>query len=420
MTTLPRLLVIMGSGETAPTMVSVHREVFARMGDVPAVLLDTTYGFQENADELSGKAVEHFARSAGRKVDVASMREPDGTGIGWEAPLARLREAGWVFSGPGSPTYALRAWRRTPVPDLLASKLTDGGCLVFASAAALTIGVVTLPVYEIYKAGEPPRWLEGMDLLALAGLRAAVIPHFDNAEGGTHDTRYCYLGERRLRMLEEELPEDTFVLGVDEHTACIIDVGESTLTVRGRGGVTVRAEGRATVFTGDQPVPLDEVRRAASAVHDGAGVTAAAAPTASPGRPSEEPPKRTPLMEEVARLEHAFDGASSSRDASGATDAVLALEQAIEDWSGDTFQSDEPDRARATLRSMIVRLGEAAVEGVRDPRERLAPLVDAVLAAREKARADRRWEEADALRDSLLEAGVEVRDEPGGTTWDLR
>src|SRR6266571_3494942 len=29
-----------------------------------------------------------------------------------------------------------------------------------------------------------------------------VIPHYDNAEGGTHDTRFCYLGERRLAALE--------------------------------------------------------------------------------------------------------------------------------------------------------------------------------------------------------------------------
>jgi hypothetical protein len=39
-----------------------------------------------------------------------------------------------------------------------------------------------------------------------------VIPHYDNTEGGTHDTRYCYLGERRLRLIESELPDDAAVL----------------------------------------------------------------------------------------------------------------------------------------------------------------------------------------------------------------
>ena len=77
-----------------------------------------------------------------------------------------------------------------------------------ASAAALTLGVVTVPVYEIYKVGDDPRWLEGLDLLGRAtGLRAAVVPHYDNAEGGNHDTRFCYMGERRLRDLEAMRPD---------------------------------------------------------------------------------------------------------------------------------------------------------------------------------------------------------------------
>ena len=56
--TVPRLLVIMGSGETSPTMVKTHRQLFARLGPppVPAVLLDTPFGFQENASEVAGRA----------------------------------------------------------------------------------------------------------------------------------------------------------------------------------------------------------------------------------------------------------------------------------------------------------------------------------------------------------------------------
>ena len=50
----PRVLAIMGSGETAPTMARVHRMLLGSLGrpPVPAVLLDTPYGFQENADEI--------------------------------------------------------------------------------------------------------------------------------------------------------------------------------------------------------------------------------------------------------------------------------------------------------------------------------------------------------------------------------
>src|SRR2546430_10964210 len=62
--------------------------------------------------------------------------------------------------------------------------------VVFASAAALTLGSHTVPVYEIYKAGVEPAWVPGLDLVRRAtGLPAVLIPHYDNAEGGHHDTR---------------------------------------------------------------------------------------------------------------------------------------------------------------------------------------------------------------------------------------
>ena len=150
-----------------------------------------------------------------------------------------------MFAGPGSPTYALRHWRGTLVPGLLAEKLSHGGVLTFASAAALTLGRVTVPVYEVYKVGEAPAWVPGLDLLSAVGLTVALIPHYDNAEGGTHDTRFCYLGEERLALLERDLPDGAFVLGVDEHTALHLDLDERRAEVVGHGGVTVRAQGRS-------------------------------------------------------------------------------------------------------------------------------------------------------------------------------
>ena len=104
---------------------------------------------------------------------------------------------------------------------------------VFASAAALTIGACTVPVYEIYKCGHDPYWLDGLNILGAIGVDAVVIPHYDNAEGGHHDTCFCYLGERRLRLMEQELPADHYVLGVDEHTGVILNLEEGSAEVVG-------------------------------------------------------------------------------------------------------------------------------------------------------------------------------------------
>src|SRR5215213_11664416 len=168
---MARLLVIMGSGETSPTMSKVHRDLLARVGPGPAVMLDTPFGFQENADDISAKAVAYFKESVQRELVVASFRAAEGVDpLAYETTLARLREAVYVFSGPGSPSYALAQWSTSQVPAVLAQKLRTGGCVTFASAAACTLGPYALPVYEIYKVGDRIRWLDGINLMAEAGL----------------------------------------------------------------------------------------------------------------------------------------------------------------------------------------------------------------------------------------------------------
>ncbi len=122
------------------------------------------------------------------------------------------------------------------------------------------MGHWALPVYEVYKVGADPHWLDGLDLLGVLGLDVAVIPHYDNAEGGTHDTRFCYLGERRLAVLERALPPEAAVLGVDEHTALVFDLAEGRADVLGRGGATIRKAGRSTVVPSGSSLTLTDLR----------------------------------------------------------------------------------------------------------------------------------------------------------------
>ena len=49
----------------------------------------------------------------------------------------------------------------------------------------------------------------------------------------------------------------------------------------------------------------------------------------------------------------------------------------------------------------------------------LGTLVSDLLAARQQARADRQWAQADAIRDRLLAAGVQIEDRPDGPVWSL-
>jgi cyanophycinase-like exopeptidase len=400
------LLVIMGSGETAPTMVKPHREIFQRCGDRPAVLIDTPYGFQENADDISAKAVKYFADSTGRQLSVVGWRTAPPPGLAREKTLAGLREAGWLFAGPGSPTYALRHWTDTEFPSVLAEALAAGKVVCFASAAALTLGSHTIPVYEIYKAGTEPHWVPGLDLFhQVTGLPAVLIPHYDNAEGGHHDTRFCYLGERRLSTLEAELPEDAFIIGVDEHTAGLFDLATRTVRVVGNGGLTLRRRGGSRWWPAGTSLPF--------AVFTGAGTADAPAPAAASSTVDSDPAPLTSLAASTVVTTKQFDACFEARDVDGCVAAALDLEQAMHDWIADTDVSDEREQARAALRGMLVRLG-----GFAGP-DRLTPLVTAVVALRSAARDTKDWAAGDALRDVLLTAGVTVKDTPSGPEWSV-
>ncbi|MFG6192811.1 hypothetical protein [Nonomuraea sp. JJY05] len=392
---MPGLLVLMGSGETSPTMVEIHRAAARSLrAGARAVLLDTPYAFQENSADISTRARRYFARSVGLEVEVA-------TGI---------TGADWVFSGPGSPTYALDRWADSGVAgDLRARIRAREGVTVLASAAACTAGLATVPVYEIYKVGADPHWREGVDLLEPLGLRAVLIPHFDNAEGGTHDTRYCYLGERRLSRMECELPPGTAVLGLDEHTALVIDLETESVRVAGRGGLTVRRSGSATVLPTGTHTDLAELRRLAEG---GPGTG-----TVAPPPPADPAPAEVTLEETIHTCEELFKAAVDRPDMVAAAQAVLDLEAEIVKWAADTEEdAGGVDQARELMRLLIARLGELA-STARLRSQSLPSLVEPLLVLRSRLREQGRYDVADAVRAAMQEGGILVEDTPDGPRW---
>jgi hypothetical protein len=425
--TLPRILTIMGSGETAPTMVSTHRSLTSKLpSPAKAVLLDTPYGFQENAPELARRAVEYFKTSVNIDITVAGLVRLTDTHlpadpVAVERGLRAVSDADYIFAGPGSPTYALRQWSGSPIARVLTEKMTRGGIVTFASAAALTLGKATVPVYEIYKVGQNVELLEGLDILSAIGVNAAVIPHYDNAEGANHDTRFCYLGETRLQLFETMLDDDTWVLGIDEHTGLIIDLDAEAATVVGNGTVTLRLRGTSHVHPSGSVIPLATLQNPWSALSGTTESTTSPSNTASPTSTSEQVSAEPgSLEEELQRHQRDFANALQQRDADSAVRSCLALEQAMHDWSIDTLQSDAMDRAREALRSMISQLGDAAVSGVKNPRDVVAPYVEAMLQVRATVRAEKRYDLSDILRDAFVNIGIEVRDTADGVEWNLR
>ena len=407
-------IVLVGSGETSPTMVKLHRALIDASPQGTRVMLDTPFGFQTNAEDLTGKIRQYFADSVGVDVAAVEWRRPDAPLADRERALSLLGKAAWVFAGPGSPSYALRLWADTPVPEILDEVVRRGGTVVLGSAAAVTAGAYAVPVYEIYKVGEEPRWLPGLNLLGdLLGLEVAVIPHFDNREGGRHDTRFCYLGEERLEVLEAQLPASVGILGVDEHTAAVFDLDARTATVHGAGSLTVRWRGAIEVVPSGQSISLTSLSDLLAGSHRQftaiAVEEAAAVPVDSAAS----------LIDTVRSLQERFRTSLEVADADGALQACLELEDAMHAWSADTLQSDEMAVARRALREMIVDLAGAAREGLADPKDALGPIVTILLELRRRARLEKDFTTSDFIRDGLAGAAIEVKDTPDGQVWSL-
>ncbi|MEU5234720.1 hypothetical protein AB0G82_36570 [Streptomyces anulatus] len=435
------LLVLMGSGETSPTMVTLHRDLVAHVGgDADAVILETPYGFQVNRDDISNRAREYFRRSVSLATVVAPDMSADAPSIGapgdGDADKVRdlVRRADWVFSGPGSPSYALNRWHTLRLGEILRERVARGhGVTVMASAAACTVGFVALPVYEVYKAGHPPAWLTGLDLLGALGLPVAVIPHYDNAEGGTHDTRFCYLGERRLAALEHELPDESAVLGIDEHTAVIVDLSTLLVRVWGRGVMTIRRRGASVLVPGGTTLPLEQLRDLVTGTEpavvpllrrpadtdtdtdtdgDGDGGVGAAhhATTAGTGGAAT-------LQEAVAAAELRFDSAQGARDAGTMAEVAVELESVIAAWSADMEEDQGGEWARTVLHGMIRRLAQAAGRGLREPEHTLGRILVPLLGLRRRLRADGAYDLADEVREAVAAGGVRLHDTAEGSEW---
>jgi hypothetical protein len=410
------IIALMGSGELTATMVEVHKELLARLpAPSRAVFLDTPAGFQLNVDQLSQKAIEYFRDRVQQPMALASYKRKEGiTPYEAEQAFHTLREANYVLIGPGSPTYAVRNWLETPIPEILAKMVEKGGCLVAASAAALTVGCATLPVYEIYKVGEDLLWVEGINVLAHFGFNLAVVPHWNNAEGGTHDTRFCYMGEARFERLQSLLPEDAAILGLDEHTACLMDFEAQEAAIKGIGRVTLRRQGAEICFAKGERFPLDLLRGGEN--HQEWG-TSSPQPT-----PVELPEGRREesFWDRIHALEAAFKAGLEEHEPRAMTSTLLELDRIIWEAHQDLESTEFISQAREVLREMIVLLGAELAAAPQDKTSCLNPLVMEMIALRKHFRQEKKWPEADAVRESLQRANIIVEDTKDDSLWRLR
>jgi len=258
----PGPLLLFGSGETSANGQKAFDWLFRRLGQpLRVAILETPAGFELNSQQVAQRIADFLRQRLQNyrpEVMLAPARRRGGE---WSTDnptvVAPLLGSNVIFLGPGSPSYAVRQLHDSLAWHTVRGQLRLGTAVALASAAAIAAGAWALPVYEIYKVGEDPHWQPGLDLFADFGPKLAIVPHWNNTDGGVElDTSRCFMGLARFELLLAMLPPDVVVLGVDEQTALAIDWAAGSGRVLGQGSVTVLRAGAATVFERGEDFPL--------------------------------------------------------------------------------------------------------------------------------------------------------------------
>jgi cyanophycinase-like exopeptidase len=256
---------LFGSGETSANGRKVYEWVMSRLElPIRAAVLETPAGFQPNSALVAGKVADFIRERMVNyrpQVEVVPARARGGP---WSPDNPEVVEplfrSNLIFLGPGSPTYAARQLQDSLAWQAMVARHRLGAALVLASAATVAAGSLVLPVYEIFKVGTELHWQAGLDLLRPYGLEVVFVPHWDNQEGGADlDTSRCFMGQERFARLFEMLPPTATVIGIDEHTALILDLQAGKVRVLGRGCITLVSKGEERRCSGSTVLDLAEL-----------------------------------------------------------------------------------------------------------------------------------------------------------------
>jgi cysteinyl-tRNA synthetase len=212
--------------------------------------------------------------------------------------------------------------------------------------------------------------------------------------------------------LERILPPEVVILGIDEHTACIMDFQAEQILFKGVGTVTIRRGQFQKVYRDGENLSIAEFRKF---------IIPLSGPSHGiPLSSLSSPPPPEIFLEKIEHLQRNFESLLQENKGAAVVDILVQLDKLI--WkSCKEFEDEERiAKARETFRTLIVHLGLRFDECPKDVPAILAPLMNILLEVRGKLRLAKQWAAADEIRNRLLQAGILIEDAPGGSRWHLK
>jgi len=310
------LVALFGSGETSADGRKVYEWVMKRLAPpIRAAVLETPAGFQPNSALVAGKVADFIRERMAHyrpQVEVIPARQrgtsasPDDAGV-----VAPLFSANLVFLGPGSPTYTVRQLRDSLAWQAVVARHRLGAALVLASAATVAVGA---HVIRCMRSSRPawtcigrPAWtflgpMASSSSLCRTGTTRRVGPTWTLAAASWGGA---------LCPPAADAAATATVVGIDEHTALVVDLQSRTLRVIGKGCITLVNRDGEQRCTGDEAFDLGMLGDFHLPV-PGAGLPAAVWARAQEVPQEPSPPAGPP--DEVLALVQEREAARSRRD----------------------------------------------------------------------------------------------------------
>jgi cysteinyl-tRNA synthetase len=209
------------------------------------------------------------------------------------------------------------------------------------------------------------------------------------------------------------LPKDTIFVGLDEHTACIMDLETQTAEIRGLGNIIIQQGSREISFGKGETIPLELFKE---------GIKQ------SPKKSNTQTKfnnvknienKENSFWDNIHQLETIFREGLEENDSKKMTSALLDLDSTL--WKAEsTMESAENiSQVREILRELIVVLGVEMDSRPGSFESVMNPLVSRLLDLREYYRKEKRWADSDKIRDILYQCKVIVEDTKDGQKWRM-
>jgi cysteinyl-tRNA synthetase len=221
------------------------------------------------------------------------------------------------------------------------------------------------------------------------------------------------MGEPRFRQLEKQVPDHVSILGLDEHTACILDLKKQEAQVRGLGSVCIRRQGKEIVFSSGETFSLDVLRNPSANIPKTRNV--------------KETNKQLPVSKKedanfwntIHSIESKYTAGIEKNNVNQLINALLDFDKTLWIELENTESAEFISQAREKFREMIVGL-QTILASAKVTDNRLKHLTEELLSLRADFRQKNHWKKADEIRSRLEKCGIIIDDSPAESSWRIK